>query len=205
MHNLTRNIANKLLEIEVLLLACSAGGFKVLFDILKALPGNLPFAVLVVIHRNAKYETNIEERMTSKCHIALKAAEDKEPIRPSTAYFAPPGYHLLVEPDHRISLDISEPVNFCRPSIDVTMQSAADAYGKGLVGILLSGANQDGALGMKSIQQAGGVCIVQDPAYAEIKTMPEAAIAMGAADLILNDEELVLICQKLGNHMLTRN
>lgn len=198
-------MANKLHGIGVLILACSAGGFKILFDILKVLPGDLPIGVVVVIHRNAKYETNIEENMTSKCQIALKMAEEKEFIKPSTAYFAPPGYHLLVEPNQSISLDISEPINFCRPSIDVTMQSIADVYGSAVLAILLSGANQDGAQGMKAIQQAGGVCIVQNPEYAEIKTMPEAAIALGAADLVLNDGELVTFSQELNKHILTRN
>lgn len=172
---------------------------------LKALPGNLPIGVLVVIHRNAKYETNVEASIMSKCHIAVKVAEEKEPLRPATAYFAPAGYHLLIEPDRSISLDISEPVNFCRPSIDVTMQSVADVYGAAAAAVLLSGANNDGAQGMRAIQQAGGLCIVQHPDDAEIGVMPEAAIALGAADLILHDDELVTLCQKLNNYILTGN
>jgi len=198
-------MADKLRTIEVLILACSAGGFRVLFDMLKALPGNLPIGVLVVIHRNAKYETNVEASIMSKCHIAVKVAEEKEPLRPATAYFAPAGYHLLIEPDRSISLDISEPVNFCRPSIDVTMQSVADVYGAAAAAVLLSGANNDGAQGMRAIQQAGGLCIVQHPDDAEIGVMPEAAIALGAADLILHDDELVTLCQKLNNYILTGN
>ncbi|WP_257669055.1 chemotaxis protein CheB [Parapedobacter tibetensis] len=205
MRKIDQQIRGKLHGIELLLLACSAGGFKVLFDILKALPGNLAIGVLVIIHRNAKYETNIEVSMTAKCDIPIKVAEEKELIKPPMVYFAPPGYHLLVEPDHSISLDISEPVNFCRPSIDVTMQSVADVYGPSTIAILLSGANQDGAQGMTAIQQAGGVCIVQDPECAEIKTMPEAAIALGAVDIILTNEELVTFCKELNKHILTRN
>src|SRR5690606_1386033 len=130
-----------------------------------------------VIHRNARYETNIETTLETQCRLTIKVAEDKEPIRPATVYFAPAGYHVLVEPDHRLSLDISDPVNFCRPSIDVTMQSTADVYGAATMAILLSGANQDGAEGMSTIQKMGGLCIVQHPEDAEIPTMPEAAIA----------------------------
>ncbi|SEK70390.1 two-component system, chemotaxis family, response regulator CheB [Parapedobacter koreensis] len=172
---------------------------------LKAFPENLSIGVLVIIHRSPKYETNIEESIGTKCRIAIKVAEEKEPIKPATAYFAPAGYHLLVEPDRSLSLDVSEPVNFCRPSIDVTMQSTADVYGASVAAVLLSGANQDGAQGMQTIRNAGGLCIVQHPEYAEIKAMPEAAIARGAATLILNDEELVVFSQELNNHILKRD
>ncbi|MFC3196767.1 chemotaxis protein CheB [Parapedobacter deserti] len=198
-------IINKLRGAEVLVLACSAGGFKVMFNMLKVLPDNLSVGVLVIIHRNAKYETNIEESITTKCGIAIKVAEDKEPIVPGTVYFAPAGYHLLLEPDRSLSLDISEPVNYCRPSIDVTLQSIADVYGPSAIAVLLSGANQDGAHGMKAIHDAGGLCIVQHPDYAEIDTMPEAAIALKAANLILNDDELVAFSQELNNLILRRN
>lgn len=205
MLKLSPHIIDKLCSAEVLVLACSAGGFKVMLAILKVLPENLPLGILVIIHRNAKYETNIEESIKGRCRIAVKVAEEKERIESGCAYFAPAGYHLLVEPDRSISLDISEPINFCRPSIDVTMQSVADVYGPSAVAILLSGANQDGAQGMKAVQRAGGLCIVQDPGYAEINTMPEAAIALGAADLILNDDELVAFSQELNNRILTRD
>lgn len=169
---------------------------------LRVFSQNLPIGILVVIHRNARYETNIEESIMAKSHIAVKVAAEKESVRPATAYFAPAGYHLLIEPDRSISLDISEPVNFCRPSIDVTMQSAADIYGPGTLAILLSGANQDGAQGMQAVQRAGGLCIVQHPEQAEIRTMPEAAIHLGAADLILNNEELIAFSQQLDSYIL---
>lgn len=168
---------------------------------LKALPAKLPFGMLVVIHRNAKYDTQFEEILAARCHIAIKVAEDKEAIRPATAYFAPPGYHLLVEPDHRISLDASEPVHFCRPSIDVTMQSAADVYGAATAGILLSGANQDGAAGMVAIHRAGGHCIVQHPDDAVVGTMPAAAIASGAVHQTLTNNELITFSRQLNNRI----
>ncbi|MFB2120631.1 chemotaxis protein CheB [Parapedobacter sp. 2B3] len=185
----------------MLVLGCSAGGFRMLLTMLKALPANLPVGVLVVIHRNANYETHLEANLAAKCRIVVKVAEDKEPIRPATAYFAPAGYHLLVEPDRSLSLDTSEPVHFCRPSIDVTMQSAADVYGASTVAILLSGANQDGAEGMESVRKVDGLCIVQHPRDAEVETMPAAAIRKGAVDLTLTNGELIILSQGLSNHI----
>ncbi|MGV3764312.1 chemotaxis protein CheB [Parapedobacter sp.] len=201
MLELNNHIAHKLPHIGILVLGCSAGGFKVLINMLKALPADLPFGILVVIHRNAKYETRLEENLRNNCRVAIKVAEDKEPIRPATAYFAPAGYHLLVEPDHRLSLDASEPVHFCIPSIDVTMQSTVDVYGPSTAAILLSGANHDGAAGMAAIHRAGGLCIVQHPRDAEVGTMPAAAIALDAVHGSLDAGELVLFCQQL-NHRI---
>lgn len=168
---------------------------------LKVLPEDLSIGVLVIIHRNAKYETNIETSLSDKCRIAIKIAEEKEYIEPATVYFAPAGYHLLMEPDHSLSLDISEPVNFCRPSIDVTMQSVSDVYGASTAAILLSGANQDGAKGMKTVHQAGGLCIAQHPEQAEIATMPASAIALGAVDIILKNDELIEFSRQLNNYI----
>lgn len=173
-----------------------------LANILKALPANLPFGILVVIHRSPRYETRLEKSLAAKCRVTIKVAEDKEPIRPSTVYFAPAGYHLLVEPDRSLSLDASEPVNFCIPSIDVTMQSTADVYGAASAAILMSGANRDGAAGMAAIHHAGGLCIVQHPRDAEVETMPAAAIELGAVHHTLTVGELIRFSQQLDNHVL---
>ncbi|HWK98630.1 MAG TPA: chemotaxis protein CheB [Parapedobacter sp.] len=201
MLELDSHITHRLRHIGVLILGGSAGGIKVLANMLKALPADLPFGILVVIHRNAKYETRFEEMLADQCRITIKVAEDKEAIRHAAAYFAPAGYHLLVEPDHKLSLDTSEPVHFCRPSIDVTMQSAADVYGASTAAILLSGANQDGAAGMAAIRRAGGLCIAQHPLDAEVDTMPAAAIASGAVHLALTSGELITFSQQLNNHI----
>lgn len=201
MLELNSHIIHRLRHTGILVLGCSAGGIKPLVNMLAALPGKVPFGILVVIHRNANYETRFEETLANKCRIAIKAAEDKEAIQHATAYFAPPGYHLLVEPNHKLSLDTSEPVHFCRPAIDVTMQSAADVYGSATAAILLSGANQDGAAGMTAINQAGGLCIVQHPLDAEVDTMPAAAIASGAVHLTLTNDELITFSQQLDNHI----
>ena len=107
----------------------------------------------------------------------MREAEDKEPIEPGVAYFAPPDYHLLVEDERRLSLSGEEPVLFSRPSIDILFESAADAYGDGLIAVVLTGANSDGAQGLKAVVEAGGVAIVQNPDGAYAAAMPEAAIA----------------------------
>lgn len=200
MLELSTHIVYKLQRTGVLVLGCSAGGFDLLTHILQALPPTLPYGVLAVIHRNARYETHLEKKLADKCAIGIKAAADKEPIESATAYFAPTGYHLLVEPNRSLSLDVSEPVHFCRPSIDVTMQSAADVYGPATAAILLSGANKDGAMGMMSIHRAGGLCIAQDPRYAEIDTMPAAAVALGGVHLILRNDELIIFSKQLSNY-----
>ncbi|WP_270089540.1 chemotaxis protein CheB [Sphingobacterium sp. SYP-B4668] len=176
---------------SIIILAGSAGSYGILVDIIKALPSDMTIPIVVVLHRNAKYETHIEQNLSSKCEITVKAAEEKEDIMPGVVYFAPPGYHLLIEPNYTFSLDLSEPVQFCRPSIDVTMESAADVYLTGTIGILFSGANQDGADGMAYIKQMGGTCIVQDPQTAEIPTMPEAAIRQAAYDQVLDSARIL--------------
>ena len=105
-------------------------------------------------------------------------------------YFAPADYHLLLEPDRSFTLDFSEPVHFCRPSIDVTCMSVSDVLGARVIGILLSGANKDGAAGMKYIGDNGGLVVVQDPGVAEVGIMPAAAIREGSVDMILKNEEI---------------
>jgi two-component system chemotaxis response regulator CheB len=115
--------------------------------------------------------------------------EDKMVIEPRNVYIAPPDYHLLVERDS-FALSVDERVQYARPSIDVLFESAAHAYGPGLIGIILTGANEDGAAGLATVKRRGGVAIVQDPGDAVRRTMPEAAIAATAADAILPLEEM---------------
>ena len=118
------------------------------------------------------------ELFQAKCRILVREANDKQAIMGGVVYFAPPDYHLLVESDRHFSLSVDEPVMYSRPSIDVLFESAADAYGAGLIGVILTGANSDGAIGLSSIMQAGGVGIVQDPNQAQASAMPEAAMRL---------------------------
>jgi two-component system, chemotaxis family, protein-glutamate methylesterase/glutaminase len=178
------------MERKILLLAGSAGGFSVILNILKALKRPIQVPVVVIIHRNPKYASSIEETLSKALSQRIKTADDKERIEDGTIYFAPAGYHLLIEPDYSFSLDISEPVQYSRPSIDVTFESAAEIYKENCTAILFSGANSDGAAGLLMIKQHGGKTYVQDPASAEVPIMPEAAIQLNAQGKILSIEAI---------------
>ena len=131
-----------------------------------------------------------------KCQMDVKEAEDKEPIMPGTIYFAPPDYHLLVEVDKRLSLSSEEPVLFSRPSIDVLFETAAEAYGPELIGIILTGANSDGATGLAAIYEAGGTTLVQNPELAYTAAMPASAIKACPEAQVMNLDEISKFIQK---------
>lgn len=158
-------------------IGASAGAIDALGTILPALPASYPLPVLIVVHVPARRQSRLAELFSSRCPLTVKEAEDKESILPGTIYFAPSDYHLLVEPDFTLSLSSDEPVLYSRPAIDVLFQSAADAYGDGLTGIILTGANADGAAGLRAVHAAGGTALVQDPATAQGPAMPRAALA----------------------------
>lgn len=154
----------------------SVGAIEALSVILGSLPHEYPLPLFVVVHLPPDRKSGLTELFAARCQIQVKEAEDKEPIRSGTVYFAPPNYHLLVEPDFRLSLSSDEPVLYSRPSIDVLFESAADAYGNGLVGVILTGANNDGANGLRAVCEAGGTALVQKPETAEASAMPQAAL-----------------------------
>lgn len=178
------------MERKILLLAGSAGGFSVILNILKGLERPIQIPVIVIVHRNPKYASSIEDTLSKALLQRIKTADDKETIADGTIYFAPAGYHLLIEPDYSFSLDISEPVQYSRPSIDVTYESAAEVYKENCTAILFSGANQDGAQGLLMIKKYGGSTFVQDPLDAEVPIMPQAAIELNAQDKILTIAEI---------------
>jgi len=183
-------LSERIRNAEVLLIGCSAGGFNLLFELLLQLPADFPVPVIIIIHRSRKYKSSMEDLLQKKANVIVKLADDKEQIKKGYIYFAPSDYHLLLEPDYTFSLDLSEPVFYCRPSIDVTFESVSDIYRDKVIGILLSGANEDGAQGMYHIEQNNGFVVAQNPESAEISTMPEAAIAKCKKILILNNAEL---------------
>ena len=185
-------------RIAAVVLGASAGGFEALLAVLKGLPASYPMPLAAVLHLPDNRESRLAELFDYRLTLEVREARDKETLEPGTLYFAPPGYHLSIERDGSFSLSCEERVNFARPSIDVLFSSAADAYGKSLAGILLTGANYDGAAGMAGMQVAGGLTIVQDPATAEVSTMPEAAIRRMTPDLILPLAEINSLLQKLG-------
>ena len=122
--------------------------------------------------------------------MMVKEVEEKEEMLPATIYIAPPNYHLLIENDHTFSLDASEKVNFSRPSIDVTFESAAEVFKENIVCLLLSGANSDGSAGLKIVKEFGGAALVQDPDSAVVSFMPESAIANVEVDAVLKSSEM---------------
>lgn len=162
---------------QALVIGGSAGAVGALLKLLPGLPGNYPLPVLIVIHLPPDDSGTLAGLLNSQCQVTVKEAEDKEPILPGVAYMAPANYHLLAEPDFTFSLSQDEPLFFSRPSIDVLFESAADAYGSALTGVILTGASQDGANGLLSVQRAGGRTFVQEPATAEAPTMPRAALS----------------------------
>lgn len=172
-------------KIEAIVIGASAGGIKALLSLLTQLPANFRIPIIVVLHMPDARESRLVEVFQHHMEIKVMPAEDKSYIAPAHVYFALPGYHLSIERDRSFSLSCEEPIHYSRPSIDILMVSAADAYGESLAGILLTGASQDGAEGMMQIHQAGGITIIQDPADAEIATMPQSALDLFTPDFML--------------------
>ncbi len=181
----------------LVVIGASAGALEALSVILPALPGDFPLPVMVVVHVPQDRKSTLAEIFASKCRMTVKEAEDKEPLRPGTVYIAPPGYHLLVEVDFSVSLSSDEPVLYSRPSIDVLFESAADACGDTVTGIILTGANSDGARGLRRILDAGGAALVQAPEGASAAAMPQAALdaCPGARSLPLEQIPKILLTE----------
>jgi two-component system chemotaxis response regulator CheB len=162
--------------IKAVAIGASAGAVQALLHILPALPADYPLPVLIVVHVPPNRANALVTLFQDRCRVAVKEAEDKEFIAPGVVYFAPSDYHLLVESDGSLSLSLDQLVNLSRPAIDVLLESAADAFGPALVGVVLTGANDDGALGLRAVADADGVALVEDPGDAYVSTMPDAAL-----------------------------
>lgn len=188
----------RLQHIRAIVVGASAGGIEAMMQLFSTLPKDYPLPIISVIHMPDNHTSNLAEVFQQWTRIKVQDAEDKAAILPRRLYFAPAGYHLLIEEDETFSLSCELPVNYSRPSIDLLMQTAAQAFGKGVLGILLTGANFDGALGMKAIHDQGGVTIVQDPLEAKSGTMPKEAIKLQAPDLIRKITDIKLILLQLG-------
>jgi two-component system chemotaxis response regulator CheB len=176
---------------KLLIIGGSAGSLEVLMKILPGLSTIPSFAIVLVLHRKSTEDATLEELIAIKTNIPVKEVEDKTPILPGYLYVAPSDYHLLFEKNDVLSLDISEKVNYSRPSIDVSFESAAEVYRESLVGLLLSGANSDGTEGLLAIKNAGGTTVVQNPESAQMPTMPQNAITYTAPDYILDVEHIL--------------
>jgi two-component system chemotaxis response regulator CheB len=170
---------------EAVVIGASAGGVAALLEILPGLPPGVPVPAVVVLHMLRGRHSHLAELFAARLRAPVREAGDKEDVLPGAVYFAPADYHLSLEQDGSFSLSNEPPHLFTRPAIDFAMQSAADAYGPALAGILLTGASQDGAAGLAQIGAAGGLTVVQDPDEAQSRLMPEAAILRRKPDLVL--------------------
>jgi two-component system, chemotaxis family, protein-glutamate methylesterase/glutaminase len=177
------------------IIGASAGALEALSLILPALASDFPRPILVIVHVPPDKRSVLAAIFDAKCRLRAVEAEDKEPIEPGVIYFAPPDYHLLIEDEKTIALSDEDQVLFSRPSIDVAFESAAEVWGKSLIGIILTGANHDGAQGLKAVAEAGGTALVQDPEGAYAPAMPQAAIAACPQARVLSVESIASYLQ----------
>jgi two-component system, chemotaxis family, protein-glutamate methylesterase/glutaminase len=174
---------------HIVVMGASLGGLKALETVLADLPADFPMAIAIVQHRKADAEQTLATLLGKRCVLPVSEADDKQEIRPGHIYLAPSEYHLLVEKDH-FALSLEEPVNFARPSVDVLFESAAETYGTGVIGVIMTGTGRDGAWGLAAIKEHGGLTVVQDIATAEGDGMPKAALAASTVDRILPLERI---------------
>ena len=187
----------KPMEYEAIVIGTSAGGLNALQKILGPLPADFPLPMLVVQHRLPAADDFLTFSLNESCALSVKEAEEKELLKPGFIYIAPANYHLLVERDKTLSLTIDAKVCYARPSIDVLFETAAEAYLSALVGIILTGANNDGTVGLKKIKEKGGLTIAQDPATAESDVMPLSAIRENVVDKMLSLAEIASFLRQL--------
>jgi two-component system chemotaxis response regulator CheB len=185
-------------SLAIVVIGASAGGIDALSTILADLPENYPLPILVVIHLPPHKNSFLASLFAAKCHLRVKEADDKEPLLAGVVYFAPPDYHLLVEKNGYVSLSSDELINFSRPSIDVLFESAADIFGSTTLGVVLTGANNDGAQGLREIEAAGGIAIIQRVQEALAKEMPQAALKACKAARELSLSEIAKYLNEVG-------
>jgi two-component system chemotaxis response regulator CheB len=183
---------------EAVVIGVSAGGIEALKVILAPLPASFPLPITIVQHRDERPDGFLAEYLNRLSGVSVSEAEDKEPLRAGHAYLAPAGYHLLIESDRTFSLSVDPRVNYSCPSIDVLFESAADAFAESLIGIVLTGANADGARGLKAIKARGGLAIVQNPQTAQAAAMPRAALEATAVDYLVDLPQIAPLLLQIG-------
>lgn len=187
----------KRLPFHAIVMGASAGGLEALRTVLSGLPANLPVPILIVQHLAPDSDSYAPIFLSSRTELQVKEGEDKEPLAAGVAYVAPPNYHMLVEADGTLALCVGNKINFSRPAIDVLFESAAEVFTSGLIGVILTGANQDGATGLARIKSMGGVGIVQEPQSAHTPTMPQSALDATAVDYVLPLDEIAPLLNRL--------
>ena len=183
--------------IKYIVIGGSAGSFRVITKLIGSLPENFPFPIILCLHRLKHVRSGFIEALEIKSKLKIIEPHDKMHIKAGQIYLAPANYHLQIELGNHFSLSTYNNVNHSRPSIDITLETAATVFRNKMVGILLSGANKDGALGIKAIKMAGGYTIVQNPIECQARTMPEAAIKITKVDQILNTNQIIEFLLKL--------
>ena len=177
-------------DYDVVVIGASWGGLRALEQILAGLPEDFPIPIVVAQHRDDDSDDELLARLLNRhTDLCVVDADDKAPLEAGTVLLSPPGYHVLLANGY-VELNVDEPVQFARPSIDVLFDTAADTYGERTLGVLLTGANADGADGLVAIQRRGGRTIVQDPATAERPEMPRAALAVMTPDVVADLEDV---------------
>ena len=181
----------KKMPVELLVIGGSAGSLEVILKALKHLNKGLPFAIIIVLHRKPSNDSTLIDLLSSKTKATVIEANEKEPINPGCIYIAPADYHLLIENDRTLSLDYSEKINFSRPCIDITFQTAAEVYKSSLACLLLSGANADGVEGLVLVKTMNGLTAVQNPKTAEVSFMPQKALDKINVDYIVDGDKVI--------------
>lgn len=177
-------------EFKVVVMGGSAGSLEIILKMASILQTPVSASFIIVLHRRNDAESILAELIAARTSLAVKEVEDKDAIFPGTIYVAPADYHLLIEDPVTFSLDYSEKVHYSRPAIDVTFESVAEVFGASALGVLLSGANSDGAEGLYALHRAGGFTIVQDPTSAEVEYMPQSAVDLFTPDAIVSGDLL---------------
>lgn len=187
------------MKYKAIVIGTSAGGVEALKVVLKDIEQTIELPIIIVIHIKERTDgfSKIYEGLN---RLTIKEAEDKEEIKNGVIYFAPSNYHLSIEDNYTFSLSVEEKVNYSRPSIDILFESAAEVYTDNLLGIILTGANSDGALGLEKIRKLGGECIVQDPEEAYFDIMPRAALKCVSTCKIMNLDSVNRYIKKLGGN-----
>jgi len=182
---------------KAVIIGGSAGSFQVVTKILSSLPKTFPVPVLLCLHRLKHVRSGFVEALSLKSNIPIEEPNDKDQLKPGRAYLAPANYHMYIELANRIALSTEDVVNHSRPSIDLSFITAANAYREKLIGIILSGANKDGAFGLKKVHDCGGQTIVQDPNECEVKTMTTSALQLTKVDFVYSTDQIIRFLQKI--------
>jgi two-component system, chemotaxis family, protein-glutamate methylesterase/glutaminase len=196
--------AARLTRIEALAIGASAGGVQALLELLPVLRLEQHLAVFVVLHLPRDRPSLLVDVFAPRCALRVREAQDKEPVTDGTVFFAPPNYHLLLDAGPQLALSADDLVNHSRPSIDVLFESAADVYRERLLGIILTGANEDGAAGLAAVHDAGGITVVQEPLTAQSSLMILSALELRTPDLVLSLTQIAELLGGLGSDAPSR-